>query len=122
MREISEALGNQAVIGIVDYRIGVVAQLSAISLEKYGAGEILLQCIEREGMMGGYDLDTIRRVSEAVNIPVIASCGAGNYQHMVDAIKAGASAVAAGSIFQFEDMTPRGAAMHLVESGIEARV
>jgi cyclase len=73
-------------------------------------------------MMGGYDLEEIRRVSEAVGIPVIASCGAGTYEHMAEAIRAGASAVAAGAMFQFTHATPGGAAEYLARQGIEARV
>ncbi len=72
--------------------------------EARGAGEIILTSIERDGTMEGYDLDLIRSVTRSVTIPVIASGGAGNYDHMVDAIsKAKASAVAAASIFHFTE-------------------
>ena len=84
-------------------------------------GEILFQSVYRDGMMEGYDLDSIRLLSEAINIPVIASCGCGTYQHMVEAVEAGASAVAAGAFFQFTDNTPKGAAEYLTNHGIEAR-
>ncbi len=73
----------------------------AIGMEKNGAGEILLQCTNRDGMMDGYDLELIKQVSSAVTIPVIACGGAGSVQHFADALKAGASAVAAGSKFVF---------------------
>lgn len=91
-------------------------------LECRGAGEILITSIDRDGTMQGYDLNLIDLVVNAVNIPVIASGGAGNYQHMVDAVKnAGASAVAAASIFHFTEQTPAGAKAALASAGIEVR-
>jgi imidazole glycerol-phosphate synthase subunit HisF len=90
-------------------------------LEDRGAGEILLTSIERDGTMQGYDLPLIEAVVRAVNIPVIASGGAGNYQHMVDAVRAGASAVAAASIFHFTEQTPAGAKAALAAAGIPVR-
>jgi len=94
----------------------------ARELEDRGAGEILLTSIERDGSMQGYDLPFIEAVVRAVNIPVIASGGAGNYQHMVDAVKqAGASAVAAASIFHFTEQTPAGAKAALAAAGIQVR-
>lgn len=94
----------------------------AKKLESWGAGEILLQRVERDGMMNGYDLPLIQEIADAVSIPVIASCGAGIYHHMVEAVRAGASAVAAGSMFSFTDATPKGAADYLKAHGINARV
>lgn len=87
-----------------------------------GAGEILLTAIDREGTLDGYDLDLIREVSAAVDIPVIANGGCGTYEHMRQAIEAGASAVAAGAMFQFTDATPRGAAEYLGAHNIEVRL
>jgi cyclase len=75
----------------------------AVEVEKMGAGEILINSIDRDGMMEGYDLELIRHVSEAVDIPVVACGGAGNIGHLRDAIKlGGASAAAAGSMFVFQ--------------------
>ena len=94
----------------------------AREVEDRGAGEILLTSIERDGTFQGYDLALIEAVSRAVNIPVIASGGAGNYQHMVDAVKlAGASAVAAASIFHFTEQTPAGAKAAMQAAGIPVR-
>lgn len=91
-------------------------------LEDRGAGEILITSIDRDGTMQGYDLGLIELVVNAVNIPVIASGGAGNYQHMVDAVKnAGASAAAAASIFHFTEQTPAGAKAALAAAGVEVR-
>lgn len=90
-------------------------------LEDAGAGEILLTSIERDGTMTGYDLEIIQKVSQAVRIPVIASGGAGTYEHMLQAIQAGASAVAAAAMFHFTEQTPREAKNYLKEHGIAAR-
>jgi imidazole glycerol-phosphate synthase subunit HisF len=73
----------------------------AQEMERSGAGEILLTAIQRDGTMEGYDLELVRRVSAAVSIPVVASGGAGNLQHLKAAIDSGASAVGAGSLFVF---------------------
>lgn len=89
---------------------------------RFGAGEILLTSIDREGTLQGYDLDLIRTVSKAVDVPVIANGGCGTYEHMAEAIRAGASAVAAGAMFQFTEATPRGAAEYLAKQGIEVRL
>lgn len=94
----------------------------ARELEDRGAGEILVTSIERDGAMIGYDLGLVEAVASAVNIPVIASGGAGNYQHMVDAVvQAGASAVAAASMFHFTEHTPAGAKAALAQAGIPIR-
>jgi imidazole glycerol-phosphate synthase subunit HisF len=87
-----------------------------------GAGEILITSIERDGTMQGYDLDLIEKVVRAVNVPIIASGGAGSYQHMVDAVlQAGASAVAAASIFHFTELTPAGVKEAMQVAGIPVR-
>ena len=88
-----------------------------------GAGEILITSIERDGTMQGYDLDLIEKVVRAVNVPVIASGGAGSYQHMVDVVlQAGASAVAAASIFHFTELTPAGVKAAMQVAGIAVRL
>lgn len=123
VRKISDSLGNQAVIGILDYRSPPKLITGyATTLEQFGAGEILLQCIDREGMMEGYDVETIQKVSRSVSVPVIASGGCGSYEHMHLALAAGADAVAAGAFFQFTDATPHGAAKYLHEKGVEVRL
>ena len=94
----------------------------AREVEDRGAGEILITSIERDGTMQGYDLALIEAVAGAVHIPVIASGGAGNYDHMVAAVRdAGASAVAAASIFHFTEQTPAGAKAALADAGIPVR-
>lgn len=67
-----------------------------------GAGEILINSIDRDGTQHGYELELVKRVSEAVSVPVIACGGAGSLQHLSEALQYGASAVAAGSLFVFQ--------------------
>jgi len=91
-------------------------------MEQRGAGEILLTSIERDGAMSGYDLDLLVQVTHAVRIPVIASGGAGSYEHMYQALTAGgAAAVAAASLFQFTEQTPLQAKGYLASRGIPVR-
>lgn len=90
--------------------------------QEQGAGEILLTPVYREGTMLGYDLELIRSVRDAIRVPLVAHGGCSGYADMAAAIRAGASAVAAGALFQFTDATPLGAAEFLCRDGIEARV
>lgn len=94
----------------------------AMLAEDWGAGEILLNAMDREGTMQGYDLELIAAVTRRVNIPVVASCGAGTYEHMHQALQAGADAVAAGAMFLNTDATPAGAAAYLQDKGVEVRI
>ena len=92
-------------------------------LEDCGAGEILITSIDCDGTMRGYDLTLIETVASAVNLPVIASGGAGSYEHMRMAIQdAGASAVAAASLFHYTEQTPREAKNYLSAAGIPVRM
>lgn len=95
----------------------------AREVEALGAGEILLTSIDRDGTMTGYDLELTHRVSEAVSIPVVASGGAGNYEHMAEVLREGkASAIAAASIFHFTQQTPLEAKRYLREQGFNVRL
>jgi cyclase len=92
-------------------------------VESKGAGEILLQSIDRDGTMTGYDLNLIKLITNAVSIPVIASGGCGNYNDMLQAITIGkADAVAAASIFHFTQQTPFEAKLFLKENGVNTRL
>ena len=71
--------------------------------------------------MKGYDIELIELFSDKVNLPIIATGGAGNYNDMILAIKSGASAVAASSMFQFSEQTPTGARKYLHQNGIYVR-
>ncbi len=134
----SEQFGAQCVVAAIDYRThasgarecfshcGIVATGKspvewAKRLEELGAGEILLTSIERDSMMTGYDLETIKDVASAVSIPVIASGGASSYADMQAAVEHGASAVSAASIYLFTEMTPLAAKAHLASAGIPVR-
>lgn len=94
----------------------------AKEMEDRGAGEILITSIDRDGTMSGYDLQLVEALANCVGIPVIASGGAGSYEDMVAAVKsAGASAVAAASMFHFTEQTPAGAKAAMAEAGIPVR-
>jgi cyclase len=86
-----------------------------------GAGEILLTSMDRDGTNDGYDLPLTRAVSEAVSVPVIASGGAGELQHLAQALDAGADAVLCASIFHYGRFTVAQAKAHLAAAGIPVR-
>lgn len=95
----------------------------ALEMENRNAGEILLTSIDRDGTMEGYDIELIKSIATVVSIPVIASGGAGNYEHMLQAIRYGkADAVAAASIFHFTEQTPMEAKLFLKSHGINVRI
>ena len=134
---IAQKYGNQCVVvsmdvrGVGPYEVVIEGGKTSTGLdpvewarraESLGAGEIFLTSIERDGMMRGYELDLIRAVSEAVRIPVIASGGAGSPNDCVLAIQAGASAVAAASIFQYTQVTPRDIKRALAHAGFPTRM
>ncbi len=139
VREASEHFGAQCVVVSIDARklesgkYRCVARNGTLMTERHpvewareveslGAGEILLTSIDLDGTMKGYDLDLVAAVTSAVRIPVIASGGAGNYQHMLDAVqKAGVRAIAAASIFHFTQQTPLEAKFFLSEHGLPMR-
>lgn len=89
----------------------------------YGAGEILLTSMDRDGTRDGFDLELTRAVSEAVNVPVIASGGVGNLDHLVDGVlKGGADALLAASIFHFGEHSVEEAKRHLAAHGVTVRL
>ena len=89
----------------------------------YGAGEILLTSMDRDGTKKGFDLDLTNAISEAVSVPVIASGGVGDLDHLVDGVKQGrADAVLAASIFHFGEYTIEEAKRRMASNGIEVRL
>lgn len=95
----------------------------AREVEALGAGEILLNSIDRDGSMQGYDIDLIKSVTDVVSIPVVAASGAGKPEHFSEVFReAGASAVAAASIFHFTSVTPMEVKRELDASGIAVRI
>jgi cyclase len=136
--EIAGRFGTQCVVASIDARAigndweclshsGSVATARRVvewarELETRGAGELLVTSVDRDGTMTGYDLALIERVASAVSIPVIASGGAGEYRHLVEAVtQAGATAVAAASMFHFTEQTPAGAKLALAAAGVPVR-
>jgi imidazole glycerol-phosphate synthase subunit HisF len=136
--EAAKQFGSQAVVISIDFRrhadgvcevfveganrgTGLTIVDWAREVTDRGAGEILLQSIDRDGVAKGYDLDAIAQVSQATRIPVIALGGVGRYEHYVDGIRAGASAVAAANIWHFRELADRGGKRALAAAGIAVR-
>ena len=137
--EMAERFGAQCVVGAVDARnvgagkweiythggrkpTGIDAVEHARRLASLGAGEILLTSMDRDGTRDGYDLALTRAVSDAVPVPVIASGGVGNLQHLVEGVtRGGASAVLAASIFHFGQHSVAQAHAALKAAGLPVR-
>ena len=140
VKESSEKFGSQCIVIAVDAKkvkenkwevfinggrnsTGIDVLKFSEKIEKLGAGEILLTSMDRDGTKKGYDLDLTKKVSSAVNIPVIASGGVGNLEHLSQGIKLGkASAVLAASIFHFGEHTILEAKQYLDSKGIPVRI
>ncbi len=135
----ADAFGSQAVVVAIDAKrtadgwkvftyggrtdTGLDVVEYAVNAVKRGAGEILLTSMDRDGAKTGYDLDLLKAVTSAVNVPVIASGGAGNAQHMVDAvIKGGADAVLAASIFHFGEVSVAEVKREMAKAHIPVRI
>ena len=129
----SRKLGSQSVCVSIDVKgdtvhihggktdTGLCPVMHAKAMQALGAGEILLNRVERDGTMEGYDLMLIDAVVQAVNIPVIACGGCSGYDDMLHALTLGAHAVAAGALWSFTDATPAEAAQYLKANGIPTR-
>ena len=102
---------------------GIDAVEWAVKMTDYGAGEILLTSMDQDGVKNGFDLGLTRAVTDAVNVPVIASGGVGNLQHLVDGVVEGhADAVLAASIFHFGEYSIGDAKQYMADHGIEMRL
>ena len=102
---------------------GIDAIEWAKKMADFGAGELLLTSMDRDGTKAGFDLDLTRRISDAVAIPVIASGGVGHLQHLADGVTlGGASAVLAASIFHYGEYTVREAKAFMAQRGIPVRI
>ena len=136
--DIAERFGSQCVVASVDARrvddrwevfthggrraTGIDAVQHALNLARLGAGELLVTSMDRDGTRDGYDVDLIRTIADAVDIPVIASGGVGNLGHLVEGVTKGrASAVLAASIFHFGDATIADAHRALSRAGLPTR-
>jgi len=143
VREASERFGSQCIVVAIDARrvvpdelphwevyihggrtgTGIDAVQWAKKMQGYGAGEILLTSMDRDGTKDGYDIELTRAVSESVTIPVIASGGVGTLEHLYEGITAGkADAVLAASIFHFREYTIRETKEYLKSRGICVRI
>lgn len=140
IRKASDKFGSQCVVVSIDYKknedgnleiytysgskpIGINPLEFAKKAENLGAGELLITSIERDGTMTGYDVETIKMISENIEIPIIASGGAGNYDDLYKVITdAKVQAVAAASIFQFTEQTPLEAKKYLKSKNITVRI
>lgn len=131
--------GSQAIVASIDVRLspderyevvieggrrgtGLDPVAWARQLEQLGAGEILLQSVERDGRGTGYDLKLIERVSKATRIPVIACSGVGRFEHYAQGIQAGASAVAAANLWHFKELADRAGKRALHKAGVDVRL
>jgi cyclase len=102
---------------------GLDAMEWGLKMQRLGAGEILLTSMDRDGTRDGFDLGLTRAFTDALDIPVIASGGVGNLDHLVDGVlQGGADAVLAASIFHYAEYTVREAKLHMARHGIEVRL
>jgi imidazole glycerol-phosphate synthase subunit HisF len=144
VREAAEKFGSQCIVVAIDAKkvsepgeterweifthggrksTGINAVEWAVKMRDYGAGEILLTSMDKDGTKSGFDLPLTRAISEAVSIPVIASGGVGTLEHLADGILQGkADAVLAASIFHFAEYTIEQAKLHMQSRGIEVRL
>jgi len=140
VKEASDHFGSQCIVVAIDAKqvgpdkwevfthggrkaTGLDAVAWARKMTEYGAGEILLTSMDRDGTKDGFDLNLTRAVCDAVSIPVIASGGVGNLDHLVDGIRLGhADAVLAASIFHFGEYTVQQAKEHMAAVGLEVRL
>ena len=140
VREAAEKFGSQCIVVAIDAKQVAPARweifthggrkptgLDAIQYAKevvaLGAGEILLTSMDRDGTKSGFDITLTRAIADAVNVPLIASGGVGNLDHLVDGIRDGhATAVLAASIFHFGEFTIRQAKEHMKNAGLPVRM
>ena len=137
--ESSKKFGSQCIVVAIDAKkngeiwevfthggrknTGINAIEFAKKMEECGAGELLITSMDRDGTQVGYDIDLINKISSTINIPLIASGGVGNLDHLVDGIKLGkASAVLAASIFHYGKYSVKEAKQYLDSKGIPVRI
>ena len=136
IKEAAKEFGSQCIVVSIDYYKNGKEFLLNNNLEKkyyldeyvniiqeMGAGEIILTCVDKDGTNEGFDYETIKRIKKKISIPIIASGGAGKYEHMLKAFKyCNVDAVLASSIFCFSDKTPKNAKFFLQQNGINVRI
>jgi len=117
-----DSKGWEVVVHSGEHRTGIDALEWAKKVQDLGAGEILLTSWDRDGTRIGYDLDLLAAVSKSVSIPVIASGGANSPLHFCEAVRAGADAVLAASVFHYGDYTVGQVKQYLLSQGIRVRL
>ena len=140
IKKSSSKFGNQCIVVAIDAKqikknkweiythggrkkTGIDAIKWAKKMESFGAGEILLTSMDKDGTKSGFDLKLTKKISNSISIPVVASGGVGNIQHLVDGIKIGkASAVLAASIFHYGKYTIRQVKNKMKQKGIAIRI
>lgn len=142
VKEAADKCGSQAIVVAIDAKAkedgsagweifthggrkgtGIDAVEWAVRMAEYGAGELLVTSMDRDGTKAGFNIPLTRAIADAVKIPVIASGGVGNLQHLVDGVKQGhASAVLAASIFHFGEYTVAQAKNAMAAAGIPVRI
>jgi cyclase len=139
VKEAAEKFGEQCIVVAIDAKragsrweifthggrksTGIDAIEFAQEVVSLGAGEILLTSMDRDGTRSGFDIELTRAIADSVSVPVIASGGVGNLDHLVEGIRSGhATAVLAASIFHFGEFTIREAKDHMVRAGLPMRL
>ena len=137
IKEASSIFGSQCIVCSIDVKkidnkykvynqVKGILPISPFDLakqyEKYGAGEILLTSVDKEGTATGYDIELIKEFTKQVNIPVIVNGGMGDPTHAVKAIQNGADAIAAAYIFHFSKYTPNDIKQEMKNNGINVRI
>ncbi len=141
IRQASDHFGNQCIVVAIDAKqvpgrpsweiythggrnpTGFDAIEWSQKMVRYGAGELLVTSMDRDGTKNGFDIDLMRKITDGVSVPVIASGGVGNLDHLADGVlEGGADAVLAASIFHYGEYTVEQAKMHMSGRGIEVRL
>ena len=141
IRQASDHFGNQCIVVAIDAKqvpgranweiythggrnpTGFDAIEWSQKMVRYGAGELLVTSMDRDGTKNGFDIELMRKITAGVSVPVIASGGVGNLDHLADGVlEGGADAVLAASIFHYGEYTVEQAKMHMSGRGIEVRL
>jgi cyclase len=138
VRRLSIRYGRQCIVGSIDVKrdefgkaritvdrgsrlIKVTPGAWACKAQELGIGEILINSVDHDGARRGYDLESIREIYKAVSVPIIAFGGVFTWEHLIEGIDAGASAVAVANLFHYTEQSTRKAKSHLAHAGIPVR-
>lgn len=136
--EAAKQFGSQAIVAAVDvkkfennYKVFIKGGKEETNLEGFnwcrkvtelGAGEILLTSMDKDGTKSGYDIEFLSNITKQINIPVIASGGAGNKEHFIEAFNNGADACLAASLFHYQELKISELKKYLLQKGIQVRL